>query len=126
MEHGHWVTTDETKLVLVKFEADWADEFDVYGLAVYRKENWEKLCERFKKAEKYRSHYFGTNEGWEDDQIEDDWLDNYKATVIDVKQHQTLLTMGLGNGFGHFPCPYQLIGDWKDDEEQDEYCDLTM
>jgi len=49
--------------VLIKFEKDWADEFDVYGIQVLSDEEWKELQEAIKKIKYPLEMYFGTNEG---------------------------------------------------------------
>jgi len=56
--------------VLLKFQADYADEFDVYGLRIVDKDEWEKEKEHI-RSQKFveqngkwpQEKYFGTNEG---------------------------------------------------------------
>lgn len=48
--------------ILIKFEKDWADEFDVYGIRVISNERWKHLQEAIKRIEYPQSFCFGTNE----------------------------------------------------------------
>lgn len=89
---------------LVKFSKDWADEFDVYGFAVFKKEEWEDLYKKLKenKNEPAGSVGFGTNEGWEDETI-GDFIENVEIVPIS-KEEKVLLKKVFGkNDFGYFP-----------------------
>ena len=57
--------------VLVKFKKDYADEFDVSGLKVVLKEDWEKEVERFRNCKYPFEKYFGTNEALEFDSFKE-------------------------------------------------------
>ena len=48
--------------VLIKFEKDYADEFDVHGIMVLPLDEWKKQLELFEKAEYPFTKGFGTNE----------------------------------------------------------------
>ena len=48
--------------VLLKFQMDYADEFDVYGFEVVTEELWEKYKQMFKCVSYPNEYYFGTNE----------------------------------------------------------------
>lgn len=47
---------------LVKFQADYADEFDVYGFKVVTDIEWEQIQEAIKRISYPREYGFGTNE----------------------------------------------------------------
>jgi hypothetical protein len=55
-----------TKHVLVKFNLDWADEFSAEGFAIATEEEYKAAVEYYSEP---RTWYFGTNEGWEDEEI---------------------------------------------------------
>jgi hypothetical protein len=48
--------------VLLKLQADWADEFNVYGFEVISKKDWMKLQEAIHEIKYPKEVYFGTNE----------------------------------------------------------------
>ena len=50
-------------MYLVKCEADYSDEFDVYGFEVMSKKRWEAIKEAIKRINYPVEFYFGTNEG---------------------------------------------------------------
>jgi hypothetical protein len=82
--------------VLVKFQKDWADEFDVYGYKIYNSEtDW--LEEKGDLLD--HSYMFGTNEGWEEGDFEDD---DFTVTEISAEEANKLRNL-LGNEWGHFP-----------------------
>ena len=104
--------------VLVTFEKNWADEFDIYGFAVLEKAEWENAIESFKNATKYESYYFGTNEGWDPDQIEeekDDWIDAWTAKDITDEEAAILLKLFPSYrkkvDYGDFISPKELVGE---------------
>ena len=78
---------------LVKWEFDYADEFEVYGHMVYdTKEYWEKTLSNAKKLiEKHgiQEIYFGTNEYLEFYHPKD--LDNYKIFEITDEEANTII-----------------------------------
>jgi hypothetical protein len=83
--------------VLVKFQKDWADEFDVYGYKIYNSEaDW--LKEKGDLSE--HTFMFGTNEGWEDEGDFED--DDFTVTEITPEEAATIRKL-FGNSWGHFP-----------------------
>lgn len=76
--------------VLVKFCADWADEMDVEGFAVFEKNDWESQVEKFKNAESYNGFWFGTNEGFERDEIGKHWLGHYEVKDLTDVEYESL------------------------------------
>jgi hypothetical protein len=92
------------RLVALRFDDNYADEFDVVGLKIVERKWWEKYRERvrdeFQKLPR-DGYYFGTNEYLEWSNAED-----YLSciTQLDITQAQiiTLRTI-LGDEFGIFP-----------------------
>ena len=82
--------------VLVKFQKDWADEFDVYGHKIYEsKEAWEEAKGDLSEL----SSSFGTNEGWEEGDFEED-----DFTVVEITQEEADTLNKFFNAYwGHFP-----------------------
>jgi hypothetical protein len=80
--------------VLLKFQADYADEFDVYGLLTWTKEQWEEYKKELEELEYPQEHYFGTNESIEFVDA-DDYLSNITVTNITEEQYKTLIDLGL-------------------------------
>lgn len=104
--------------VLVTFSADWADEFDCNGFTVTTEDYWKQVTEEFKNAEEHTGFYFGTNEGWDSDEMNEDWLDNYKVKKIDKKEAKVIEKRFLKWGsYGVFPWPNELV------EEEEDYED---
>jgi hypothetical protein len=77
--------------VLIKFERNWADEFDVKGFRVVSKEDWKDWHAKLKVRTGLR-FCFGTNEGWEEDDWDanETWENNFKATYITDEQYEVL------------------------------------
>ena len=51
--------------LLVIFDEDYADEFDVYGFRIMSKDKWDEFVEATKKINYPIEIYFGTNEAIE-------------------------------------------------------------
>lgn len=99
--------------VLVTMCKDWADEFDVKGFGVFDLEDWNTTKEKFKSASTYRGAWFGTNEGWEAEEVEESkeyWLDDYTELLISDAEAEVLLKLFGARGFGTFINPISLIG----------------
>jgi len=78
--------------ILLKFQKDYADEFDVYGFEVITEEKWEQYKQVFKHTEYPQEYYFGTNEFVEFEN-EKDVLDN--VVVIEITESQAELLRQL-------------------------------
>ena len=100
--------------VLISFQADYADEFDVYGWAVRDTEYWEKLQANAVKwfednPGKMLEFWFGTNEGVEFYTIED-FQAAYTLKPITDEQAETIIASfdglatqpRIGVTYGHF------------------------
>ncbi len=75
---------------LVIFDRDWADEFSPFGFAVMT----EAELEEFKKYySEERTWYFGTNEGFEDEIL----FNNYAIKVQDITQEEADTLIRLFN-----------------------------
>ena len=102
--------------VLVIFQRDWADEFDISGFAIYEKDKWEKDVKAFSEAETYNSFYFGTNQCIEDEEIGVNFL-NYSYKVKDISDSEAEVFEKFFNKsyhreileFGTFPHLEELI-----------------
>lgn len=102
--------------VLVKFEKDWADEFDVRGFAVFDKAKWEADLAAFKACKTCNGCWFGTNEGWESGEVMEDkegWIDSWDVKEITEAEANALAVMfgspRVNFAFGTFKGPRELI-----------------
>lgn len=86
---------------LVVFEKNWADEFDVDGFAVLTD---DEAKDHLNTIANIGEWYFGTNEGWEEGEIEED---DYKVTEI-TEDHAEFLIATLGKTYGNFPTKLNL------------------
>lgn len=95
-------------MILVKFNDNYADEFDVDGFRLYTKENWIKIealiSAHFKENGEWE-FYFGTNEG-----IEYYDLETLVSTLVisevseeEVKTLIKLFPRCESYGYGIFP-----------------------
>lgn len=82
--------------VLVKFSKDWGDEFDVSGFKIYNSES-DWIEQKGDLSE--HSYFFGTNEGWDEGEFEED-----DFTVEEISNEDAMvIRKTIGNSFGHFP-----------------------
>lgn len=88
---------------LVEFSKDWADEFNVHGLAILT----QAQCEFLRKITPYLTWSFGTNEGWDNEG--DFYARDFSFRLIGDKEESTLkmlIDFSDYYGFprwGHFP-----------------------
>lgn len=93
--------------ILVKFNSDWADEFDVSGFKVYEPQEWRDEVRNFKATKGLCQWNFGSNEGFEIDDREE-WLAKYETARI-TNLEASALQMMFGTHwsgsiqFGNFP-----------------------
>lgn len=92
--------------ILVKFSADWADEFHAEGLALYNQEQVDQL--KLLLDEGKLEWYFGTNEGFEEGD-----LSPGDFTFTEISEEEALflkrLIPDLERGtFGQIPDPRYL------------------
>lgn len=74
--------------VLIKFSSDWADEFQVECFAAYTNTTVEEQTARIqKKLDTDGGFYFGTNEGFEDDQLT---INDYEIIAISEQEYEFL------------------------------------
>lgn len=78
-----------TNYVLLKFEMDWADEFDAFGLCLLEEDKWNCLKKALlsMKEEEF-SWDFGSNEGWE--KPLDAYLASIKETIVTQEEAKIL------------------------------------
>ena len=87
--------------VLVKFNKDWADEFDVDGFAVMSNNAWLELAP---KIAAQKSFYFGTNEGWDSDELCEDETLLDSCIVTEISENEATMITKL---FGLTKYPWQ-------------------
>lgn len=97
--------------LLVKYEANWADEIDVSGFTVLTKEQWDQNVERIKRhfdEESELTCYIGTNE-----QIDyynaDEALQDFKVTEITDEQAEVLHQL-FGRSWGSVKASFGFTG----------------
>lgn len=84
-----------TKL-LVEFSKDWADEFDCNGFKIYPNQAaWDRATAKLPELE----YFFGTNEGWDEGEIDED---DFKVTEI-TDEEAAVIEKRLGTTYGIFP-----------------------
>jgi len=125
--------------ILIKYEANWADEFDCEGFAVYDKKEWEEHCNKVEKAfEKINKEIeigFGSNEYFTFESYRD-WERCFR--VIDISDADiSLLQTHFFNSYNKriqfgtgstIIDPLELLNDYiedleieKDDEDDFDY-----
>ena len=95
---------------IVSFSRNWADEFNVKGSRLYTEYEW--AAEELTLADKSKywvSMYFGTNEGWEDEELSA-FAQSYKIAVISETTYNELVYKNLKE-FGTFFAPSELIAE---------------
>ena len=87
------------KMVLVKFDDNYADEFDVEGFRVMSAQEWNDYVKKIEACKNWpQSKYFGTNEGCEWDCFED-YLSCFKIKPLTPGQARTIKE-SIGESFG--------------------------
>ena len=81
-------------MYLVKYEFDYADEFDVYGFQILSDKEWENIQEAIKRTTYPQEYYFGTNEEIIIDSA-DELLRGFKATKITDEEVEVFKHPGL-------------------------------
>ena len=80
---------------LVIFSKDWADEFEVKSFQIFDRSP-DEVKEILLEEVVGQAKYFGTNEGWEDGEIE---LDDFEIKEISDKEADVISSL-LGTDFG--------------------------
>lgn len=106
-----------SKMVLIKFSSNWADEMDIEGLYVTTAEKHEafkqQVVQHFEKSGRTISYYVGSNEEIEYD-CANDLLECYEVVCSDI------YASGLGAlEFANF-LPIGFCGPELYDEDEDE------
>lgn len=97
-------------MLLVKFNCDYADEFDVEGFSVYTEEEWSEVVQGVKEGfenqttSKEREVYFGTNEACTFENF-DQWLNCFRVYTI-TDDEAAFVNRVFPYGFGDFLIPY--------------------
>lgn len=86
------------KNYLVRFSADWADEFEAEGFRIFLDTNEDSIQEYIDEVVK-NGFYFGTNEGFEEYELSGD---NFKIINISDSDSE-VFTKFFNRGFGIFP-----------------------
>lgn len=96
--------------LLVKFSADYADEFQVSGFTVMEKADWESYKKRAEVGEWPQSQYFGTNEGIEWQSAEDHLGD---FDTVEITDEQAVFLLTSFAGYIEL-CHFLMIDDFSD------------
>lgn len=98
---------------LIQFSRDWADEFNVDGFKVV--DTMAEAAEYKQHFAKPRTYYFGTNEGWEDEILDE------SITITEITDDEAeLLKKLFGNShggptqYGHIPIDFDEDDCWDD------------
>lgn len=73
-----------SRYLIVKFDGNYADEFDVSAYKIFTEEQWQKFQNYLKDVHETIEVYFGTNENLE--------YDNGKSFLSDCSVHQSGFT----------------------------------
>lgn len=95
-------------MILVKFQCDYADEFDVYGIRLFSRESWDNCVEEVRKSFEdepgEKEVYFGTNEACTFSNF-DEWfraIEILELTDDETAMFKRLFPLG---SFGNFLIP---------------------
>lgn len=109
--------------VVIKFSADWADEFQVECFAVYENTTVQEQSDRIqKRLASGGGYYFGTNEGFEKGDLS---IDNYTFNEITDEEYEVFAkvfsksytgAIKWGTGTGAFDSAYDDEDDFDEDE----------
>lgn len=91
---------------LVKFDGNWADEFDVSGFSIMSEDEWKEIQDIiYNKSEYPLEHYFGTNEAMIFDSAEDlsKCLTVTKITEAEAVTVRRLFIDGYSSNYGLLP-----------------------
>lgn len=89
------------KYYICNFSRDWADEFDVKGSRLFTEDEKNTFEQEFENdPDREISAGFGTNEGWEEETLEE-WKNSYKFVEI-TKSTYDELKAKFKYGFGTF------------------------
>ena len=75
--------------ILIKFEADYADESDVYGFRIMSEEEWESLKNKIENLHYPLEFYFGTNEAMEFNSSQD-IMESFTTTQLTSQDSECL------------------------------------
>lgn len=77
---------------LIKFERNWADEFDVSGFVALPEQEWEEYKIKFREIVRNSKfeYYFGTNQSIEWNGT-DEYLNDFKVSEISSDEYNFLL-----------------------------------
>ena len=90
---------------LLKFNADWADEFDVDGIVAFTSTELEKYKEKLNSIFSELSKndivewYFGTNEFFEYENIDELWSDLDLTEITEVDYNIFIRLVGKQTGY---------------------------
>jgi len=90
-------------------EADWADEFSIFGVWIGPESQWDLIIRQTKRVHYPTESYFGTNEWLEYDSF-DDWYRNIRITKVGQK---TAISTAFALGNDHYDgADYTYFGQW--------------
>lgn len=90
------------QMLLVVFDNDWGDEFQVTGYRLIPEAAWNAHQQEARAADDWpREQYFGTNEAFTYENAED-YLRHFRTRQITAEDAQMLQRI-FGKDFGQFP-----------------------
>lgn len=87
--------------ILVKFQKDYADEFDVYGICIMSPKEWVDYLKEARNDSYPNEKYFGTNECIDFHDYQD-VMNSFTVELLSDKEALFMRTI-LGDEFGWFP-----------------------
>lgn len=87
---------------LVTFRKNWADEFDVHGFCIC-KTSLEETMKFYKEQVYGKSFWFGTNQGWDEDDHSPICETDFTFKVLSDAEYDVFNRLFQGTHFGHCP-----------------------
>lgn len=101
---------------LVEFDHNWADEFNVHGLAIMTPDQYAAVL----KYSTNVTYNFGSNEGWENDDLSSGFrlVTNVEGDIAVTERLLNFSTYGTFKTWGNFP---DIIENLAEEIFNDEY-----
>jgi hypothetical protein len=110
--------SDKDNYILIKFNCDYADEFDVYGFEISTRKKHNEYVDKLAGYPKMINAelYFGTNEVLEFDTVSD-YMHCIDIKDITKEEYDSIERL-FGRYFGIFP---DLLEHLEDRDDEDDY-----
>ena len=98
-----------TQEVLVEFNKNWCDEFNIHGLAIMTAEKYRKIIQLADNV----TYFFGSNEGWENENFRENFtILTADPSIIKIVRNVMFFNY-YDNTWGNFPNIIELTYESK-------------